>query len=70
MEERLSGEIKICHKGHYLNYFELPERPKKQIDVNLVAITARKPLNWKPPIDHPWRKFIINPKEVSSIIMD
>lgn len=70
MEERLNDEIKICHKGHYLNYFELPERPKKQIDVNLVAITARKPLNWKPPIDHPWRKFIINPKEVSSIIMD
>ena len=35
---------------------ELPERPKKVIDVKLIALTKRKQSEWKPPIDHPWRK--------------
>lgn len=56
VEEHLSGEIKINHNGHYLNYQELPSRPKKQIEINLAAITTRKPTSWKPPLDHPWRK--------------
>ena len=55
MEKHLNGDIKINLKEHYLNYTVLPERPKKEIDVKLPALTIRKQSDWKPPIDHPWR---------------
>lgn len=55
VEEHVSGEIKINLNGCYLKYTQLPERPKKQIDVKLPAITRRKPTHWKPPANHPWR---------------
>ncbi|MBU4580620.1 ISNCY family transposase, partial [Patescibacteria group bacterium] len=38
IEEHLGGEIKIGFNGHYLNYQELPERPKKQ-NIPLPALT-------------------------------
>jgi hypothetical protein len=62
VEKHLSGKIEINLKGHYLDYFELPQRPKKEIDVKLPAITKKKQSHWKPPIDHPWRKhpFIVS----------
>ncbi len=64
IEEYLSGEIKISVRKHYLNYFCLPERPKKEIDVNLIALTTRPPTSWKPPANHPWRmQFFINKKQ-------
>lgn len=56
IEEHLNGEIKINLKEHYLNYKVLPERPKKEIDIKLAALTRRKESSYKPPIDHPWRK--------------
>jgi hypothetical protein len=59
IEEHLNGEIKINHKNKYLNYTELPERPKKEIDVKLVALTSERPIQWKPPADHPWRRYKI-----------
>jgi hypothetical protein len=55
LEEHLNGEIKI----YYLNYFPLPERPKKEIDIKPIALTTRKQTNWKPPFDHPWRKQFV-----------
>ena len=55
VERYLNGEININLKGHYLNYTELPERPKKEINVKLVALTNKRPSQWKPPADHPWR---------------
>lgn len=59
IEEHLGGEIKIGFNGHYLNYQELPERPKKQ-NIPLPALTRTKS-SWKPPADHPWRKqFLVN----------
>lgn len=57
IEEYLDGEIKIGFKGHYLNYLELPERPKKQ-KVLLPALTGVKS-SWKPPENHPWRRQFI-----------
>lgn len=64
IEEHLSGDIKINLKGYYLNYTILPERPKKQINVKLTALTQRRQSDWKPPINHPWRRsFILNPAE-------
>jgi len=59
IEEHLNGEIKINHKNKYLDYTELPERPKKEIDVKLVALTSKRPIQWKPPVDHPWRRYPI-----------
>lgn len=64
IEERLTGEIKISLRGHYLNYFRLPERPKKEINIKLAALTVRPPARWKPPADHPWRRsFLFNRKQ-------
>ncbi|MDK2948906.1 MAG: hypothetical protein PWQ56_71 [Patescibacteria group bacterium] len=62
VEKHLNNEIKINLKGHYLNYRELPERPKKEINVKLVALTNRKPSQWKPPADHPWRNQFLQDK--------
>ncbi len=67
VEEHLNGEIKISHNGHYLNYRELPSRPQKQIAVELAAITTRKPTNWKPAINHPWRRTLIFNKQMSFV---
>jgi len=66
IEKHLGDEIKIDLKGHYLNYVILPERPKKEIDVNLPALTIRKQSDWKPPIDHPWRNPFFFRKITSS----
>lgn len=62
IEKHLNGDTKINFKGHYLNYTELPERPKKEININLPAITIRKQSNWKPPVNHPWRKQFLYDK--------
>ncbi len=63
IEERISGEIFISLRGKYLNYFLLPERPKKIIDVKLPALTKTKS-SWKPPAEHPWRRpFILTPEK-------
>ena len=58
MEERLDGTVHISSKGHYLNTFVLPEKPKKLKSEPLILTTHK--LNWRPPADHPWRHFIIN----------
>ena len=61
VEKHLNGDIKINLKEHYLDYTELVEKPKKEINIKLPAITIRKQSNWKPPIDHPWRRqFLLN----------
>src|SRR3989338_6917181 len=55
VEECLDGSIRVRLKNVYLAYHELPERPKP-VRVPIMALTGRRP-NWKPPIDHPWRKL-------------
>jgi hypothetical protein len=55
VEERLDDTIHVRLKSTYLEYRELPERPQK-VRIPVAALTARKP-NWKPPADHPWKKF-------------
>ena len=56
IEKHLNGDIKINLKERYLNYTILPERPKKEIDVKLPALTITKQSDWKPPANHPWRR--------------
>ena len=64
VEERLNGEVRISLRNRYLNYFCLPKRPKKEIKINLAALTAKQPTSWKPPLNHPWRnQFIFNKKQ-------
>lgn len=60
IEKHLNGTIKINLKNFYLKYTELQERPKKQKEIPLMALTNRKP-DWTPPKDHIWRKMKINP---------
>ena len=55
VEERLDGTIHIRIKNVYLEYRELPLRPKP-VKIPIVALTTQKP-HWTPPKDHPWRKF-------------
>lgn len=65
IEEHLNGEIKINLKNHYLNFKVLPERPKKEINVKLPALTVRRISGWKPPINHPWRTQLIFSKRIN-----
>ena len=70
VEKHLNGDIKINLKGHYLDYTELPERPRKIIKIKLPALTIRKQSNWKPPADHPWRKqFLFNKIKIKQPIL-
>jgi len=64
MEKHLDNEIKINLKERYLNYTILPERPRKEIDIKLPALTIRKQSEWKPSIDHPWRKSFLFRKTI------
>lgn len=63
MEELLNGVVKINLKERYLNYWVLPEKPKKEINIKLSALTAREPNGWRPPADHPWRKYSLTVKK-------
>lgn len=67
VERHLDDEIKINFKEHYLNYTELPERPKKEIDIKLSALTKKKQNStYKPPAGHPWRKqFLFNRAKIN-----
>lgn len=63
IEERLDKTIKIKYKNHYLNYFELPDKPLK-VKSRPVVLTEHKS-NWIPPKDHPWRQSFGRLKMVS-----
>lgn len=61
VEEHLDGSIKLRLRDKYLNYTVLPERPKKEINIKLPALTREKQNSYKPPVDHPWRRqFLLN----------
>lgn len=53
IEEWLDCTIHLSHKGKYLIYKVLPERPEKQKQ-NPIILTTHK-LNYIPPQNHPWR---------------
>jgi len=68
VEKHLNGEVKIRLRNTYLKYKELPERPKKQCDIKLPAITQKKPSGWKPPVNHPWKNSFLFTKQKSDFI--
>ena len=55
VEEWLDGTIHFSLREKYLNYTILPERPKKIKQLPLILTTHK--LNWRPPINHPWRQY-------------
>ena len=56
VEEHLNGTIKLRLRDKYLNYKTLQERPKKENNIKLVALTKHKQNStYIPPTDHPWR---------------
>lgn len=65
IEEHLNGEIKICLKGKQLNYFQLPERPKKVIDIKLSLISVHKSKGHVPPVGHPWKQSYLAKRSIS-----
>jgi transposase len=67
VEEHLDGSIKLKLRDNYLNYFVLPERPKKEIDIKLPALTSQEQTHYKPPVNHPWRRpFQLNKREIKT----
>ncbi len=60
IETRTSEEVFISIRDKYLNFFVLPEKPKKIADLKIPALT-RNTSSYKPPANHPWRRFSIKP---------
>lgn len=59
VEERIGGQLFISLRSKYLNFRVLPSRPKK-VKTKVIALVRSKP-DWKPPLNHPWRRpFIFN----------
>jgi len=56
VETWLDNSIHIMLKDHELHYILLPEKPKKQQIKQPVILTTHT-LNYKPPMNHPWRKY-------------
>lgn len=70
IEEHLNGELKIAIREKYLDYFKLPEKPKKEIEVRLAALTKTKPVSWVPPANHPWRTQFLRNKKQPAIVAE
>lgn len=65
IEERIDRDrtMLISLRDKYLNYEELPERPKR-VKMRVTALSKEKQ-TWKPPADHPWRKQRLNPYKLT-----
>jgi len=55
VEEWLDGTTHFVLRGFDLSYLPLPERPPR-VKKPPAILTTHK-LNWKPPLNHPWRKY-------------
>lgn len=55
VEEWLNKTIHFKFRGKYLKAFILPEKPRRVS--KQPAILTTHPLNWKPPPNHPWRRY-------------
>jgi len=69
IEERLDDSLQIRLRDKHLNYQILLTKPQKQTKQPWIIAASqkkeRKP--YKPPKDHPWRRFTINSKPDISI---
>lgn len=53
IEEWLNGELHMSFRDHDLSCMVLPQRPLQR--KNQPTILTNHRLNWKPPLNHPWR---------------
>ena len=60
VEERIDGSMLIMHKDENLKYREITQRPVREEKAEELCIIKSKK-SYKPPEDHPWRSFKINP---------
>jgi len=60
VEERIDGSMLITHKDANLKYREIAQRPVREEKVEELCIIKSKKA-YKPPENHPWRSFKINP---------
>jgi len=67
IEEREDQSIKMKLKGIYLNFHQLPERPKPVTKEKTPWVLAQS-LPTIPAQNHPWRRFQINPEKQKSRI--
>jgi transposase len=56
VEEHLDGSIHLSKNCKYLNFEELSQKPTKEINVKLMAISPNK-TSYTPPENHPWKQF-------------
>lgn len=61
VRQKLDGTMQLVHRGHELNWHELPERPQRKRATEPPVVVDRRPAPrvrgpWKPPADHPWRR--------------
>lgn len=61
VEERLDGNIHIRLKGTYLAYLVIAKY-ERVARSRVAALTREKP-HWKPPADHPWKRFKFGAKK-------
>lgn len=55
VEEHLDQTLQFVFKGQQLKYFVLQKKPEKLSSQPVILTTH--PLNWKPPLNHPWRQY-------------
>ena len=67
IEERLDGSVHVRLKGAYLAYTVIAKH-ERAARPRVTALTKEKPC-WKPPADHPWRKFKIGTKRKNPKIL-
>ncbi len=62
IEEKEDGGIQIRLRGKYLDFYPLPERPKKVSEKKSPWVLA-KPVPTVPAKDHPWRSYVKRQKQ-------
>jgi transposase len=62
VEERLNGKLFITYRGKPLKYTPISSRPAKK-EVKRTNVVSKKV--YRPPADHPWKKYPIKPFRVS-----
>lgn len=55
VEEWLDNTVHFVLRGFDLSYMSLPERPPRTKKPPAILTTHK--LNWRPPLNHPWRKY-------------
>lgn len=64
VEERIDNQNYVRLRGKYLNFQITLTKQQKRTKQPWVLAANQKPARkpYKPPADHPWKRFVINPK--------